>query len=58
MPFTDEARAIFLCPQKGKNILVRSVYPMGIGNKDGSVYMGLNLIEYTLKTKVRKEFIK
>ena len=58
MPFTDGARAIFLCPQKGKNILVRSVYPMGIGNKDGSVYMGLNLIEYTLKTKFRKEFIK
>ena len=59
MPFTSGARAIFLCPEKGKNILVRSVYPMGMIYEDGSSkYMGLNLIEYTLKTKVRKEFIK
>lgn len=59
MPFTNRARAVFLCPEKGKNILVRSVYPMGMQYEDGSSnYMGLNLIEYILKTKVRKEFIK
>ena len=60
MPFTSGARAIFLCPEKGKkNILVKSVYPLAIVSVDGSSkYMGLSLIEYTLKTKFRKEFIK
>ena len=58
-PYTRKAISINICPENKKNIIVRSVFPVGYGfsNEVGNPiykYIGLQVIEYELNTSFRK----
>lgn len=57
VPMTYIASSLYLCPEKTQNILVRAVYPLGLAEDGKSRYLGVNLIEYNLKTTVREDLL-